>query len=204
MNKPIVCVVDDDDSVRKAVRLILETAGHQVQSFDSATAFLDSFDPSRPGCLISDVRMPVMDGMELLRELSARNARIPILMLSAHGDIPMAVDALKIGAVDFLEKPVEADLLRQKVAAAIERDAEQRRGSEEREEIRRQLDTLTSREREVLDLLVAGKDAKVIAKVLGTSHNTVRVQRSSLMKKMHADNVADLVRMISRIGLLDD
>lgn len=200
--KPTVFVVDDDDAVRKAVQLILEMAGHHILPFSSAVSFLEQYDPEVPGCLVSDVRMPGMDGMELLRELSDRGAMIPILMLSAHGDIPMAVRALKIGAIDFLEKPADPDVLREKVAAALVKDSEWRMDAAGRIEIVQLMSTLTAREREVLDLFVDGKDAKTVAKILGTSHNTVRVQRSSIMKKMQADNVADIVRMMSIIGRL--
>lgn len=202
MIDPVVFVVDDDAPVRKAVRMILEQAGHQVQLFESATAFLDQYDTYQPGCLVSDVRMPGMDGMQLLRELSERGGRIPILMLSAHGDIPMAVRAMQTGAIDFLEKPADPDLLRAKVAEALEKDAAWRLDDEEKQEIERLLTSLTAREREILDLLVDGKDAKLIAKILGTAHNTVRVQRSSIMKKLQADNIADVVRMMSNIGYL--
>jgi len=199
-----VYVVDDEPAVRKAVRLILQAAGHNVETFASPLEFLDKFDADRPGCIVSDVRMPGMDGMELLDRLAERRARTPIIMLTAHGDIPMAVDAIKLGAVEFLEKPAEAETLREKVAAALAKDAASRLAGEEHEEIQHFLETLTTREREVLRYLVDGKHAKTIAKILGTSHNTVRVQRSAIMKKMRADTVADLVRMMSAIGLLDE
>lgn len=201
---PTVFVVDDDAAVRKAVCLILESAGHCVETFESAARFLDTWDESRPGCLVSDVRMPGIDGMELLRRLSELQVRMPVVMLSAHGDIPMAVRALKIGAVDFLEKPVDADELRAKVAEALRSDAEWRQGQDERDEIQQLLQTLTSREHEVLELLVRGRQAKTIALAFGTSHNTVRVQRANIMRKMKADTVGDLIRMINKIGLLDD
>ena len=204
MSKQTVFLVDDDDSVRAAVRLILESAGHSVVSFPSAQEFLDQYDPTQAGCLVSDVRMPRMNGMELLRCLAKQGASIPVLMLSAHGDISMAVDAMKTGAVDFLEKPIEANLLREKVAHALAKDEQSRLVDEECREIKQFLLTLTAREREVLALIVEGKNAKTIAKVLGTSHNTVRVQRASIMRKMQADTDADIVRMMSSIGLLND
>jgi two-component system response regulator FixJ len=205
MSRPqTVFVVDDEPSVRKAVRLILEAASHNVETFDSAMAFLDAYDDSRPGCLVSDVRMPEMDGMALLRRLAAQGAKLPVLMLSAHGDIPMAVKALNTGAIDFLEKPFDADVLRRIVSDALIRDAEWRFGQVEREAIEQLLADLTVREREVLDLLVGGKHAKTIALALGTSHNTVRVQRASIMRKMRADTIGDLMRMMNKIGLLGD
>ncbi len=143
------------------------------------------------------MRMPGMDGMQLLRHLSERGIRIPVVMLSAHADIPMAVDAVKTGAVDFLEKPAEPETLRRKVAKALELDQMWRMGQDERQEIEHLLSALTPREREVLNLLIDGKDAKIVAQILGSSHNTVRVQRASIMKKMRADNIADLVRMVN-------
>lgn len=194
-----VFVVDDEDSVRTAISLILEQAGHRIETFASAAEFLRHFDGSRHGCLVSDVRMPGMDGMDLLRHNAEQGFRIPTVMLSGHGDIPMAVAAVKTGAIDFLEKPADPDLLRQKVAKALETDLMWRRGEDEREEIEQLIATLTPREREVLSLLVDGKAAKIIAQILGSSHNTVRVQRASIMKKMRADNVADLVRMMNVI-----
>ena len=197
---PTVFVIDDEPVVRKAVRLLLEQAGHRVELFESADIFLQQFDATRPGCVVSDVRMPGTDGMQLLRNLSQQGHRIPTIMLSAHGDIPMAVRAVRIGAFDFLEKPVDPAILREKVAAALQFDADQRLEQDERTEIQQHLGSLTPREREVLNLLVSGKDAKIIAGILGSSYNTVRVQRASLMKKMRADNVADLIRMMQLVS----
>ena len=194
-----IFVVDDEAVVRKAVSLILEQTGHHIETFASAAEFLERYDGSQPGCLVSDVRMPGMDGMDLLRHLSQQGRKIPVVMLSAHGDIPMAVSAVKTGAIDFLEKPADPSVLRQKVANALTVDSKWRLDQEEREEIEHLLGTLTPREREVLNLLVDGKNARIIAQILGSSHNTVRVQRASVMKKMKADNIADLVRMANLI-----
>lgn len=195
-----IFIVDDEAVLRKTLSLIVGQLGHRVQAFESADEFLAYFDGSQPGCLISDVRMPGMDGMELLQELMSRGTKIPVVMLSGHGDIPMAVAAVKIGAVDFLEKPAEAEQLREKVTKALALDTKWRMGQDEREEIVQLLSTLTPREREVLNLLVDGKEAKIIGTILGSSHNTVRVQRASIMKKMRADNIADLVRMMNEVG----
>jgi two-component system response regulator FixJ len=151
-----------------------------------------------PGCLVSDVRMPGMDGMELLRVLAERDADLPVVMLTAHGDVTMAVNAMKTGAVEFLEKPCHANHLRQKVGEALARNATNQSKLDEREEIRQLLSNLTPREREVLDLLVDGKQARTVSKRLGSSHNTVRVQRTTIMKKMRADNLADLINMLHR------
>ncbi|MCL4118591.1 UNVERIFIED_CONTAM: hypothetical protein GTU68_006474 [Idotea baltica] len=198
-HSPTVFIVDDEPAVRKAIGLIIEQAGHNIATFGSAAEFLECYDPSRPGCLVSDVRMPGMDGMALLRHMMGLGKTIPVVMLSAHGDIPMAVSAVQTGAIDFLEKPADPETLRQKVATALALDAQWRQGEDERAEIEQMLSSLTPREREVLSLLVDGKDAKIVAQVLGTSHNTVRVQRSSIMKKMRADNLADLVRMTNLV-----
>lgn len=198
---PTVFVVDDDAAVRKAVRLMLLTAGHEVETFSSAKEFLAVHDSARPGCLVCDVRMPGMDGLELLRQLIDLKTTLPVVMLTAHGDITMAVGAMKIGAVDFLEKPADPETLRRKVAEALAKNEQHRADSNEQAEIRHLLTTLTTREREVLEYLVDGKEARTIARILGTSHNTVRVQRVSLMKKMRADNIADLVNMMNQIGL---
>ena len=194
-----VFVVDDEPVVRKAVSLILEQGGHRIETFASSAEFLERYDGSQPGCLVSDVRMPGMDGMDLLRHLSQQGIRIPVVMLSAHGDIPMAIDAVKTGAIDFLEKPADPDVLRQKVAGALATDLTWRLDLDEKEEIKQLESTLTAREREVLKLLVDGKSAKIVAQILGSSYNTVRVQRASIMKKMRADNIADLVRMTNLI-----
>lgn len=191
-----IFIVDDEAMLRKTLSLVVGQLGYQVKAFESAAEFLDFFDGSQPGCLISDVRMPKMDGMELLQELMNRGTKIPVIMLSGHGDIPMAVAAVKIGAVDFLEKPAEPEQIREKVSKALALDTKWRLGQDEREEILQLTATLTPREREILNLLVDGKDAKIIATILGSSHNTVRVQRASIMKKMRADNIADLVRMV--------
>lgn len=193
---PNVFVVDDEPEVRKAIKLMLENSDCQVWLFASAQAFLDQFDDSDHGCVISDVRMPGIDGMQLLTRLQERNASMPVLMLSAHGDIAMAVRAMQLGAVDFLEKPIDPYLLRQKVSEAIRKDEHRLVDLEERNEIAAALETLTPREREVLDLLIDGKSAKMIGTILGTAHNTVRVQRANVIRKMKADNVVDLLRMV--------
>lgn len=194
-----VFVVDDEPVVRKAVSLILEQGGHRIETFASAGEFLERYDDSQPGCLVSDVRMPGMDGMDLLRHLSQQGIRIPVVMLSAHGDIPMAIDVVKTGAIDFLEKPADPDVLRQKVAGALATNLTWRLYLDEMDKNKQLESTLTPREREVLALLVDGKNAELEAQILGSPYNTVRVQRSSIMKKMRADNIADLVRVTNMI-----
>jgi two-component system, LuxR family, response regulator FixJ len=200
---PTVFVVDDDAAVRKAVRLMLLSAGHEVETFASAQEFLDAHDPTRPGCLVCDVRMPGIDGMELLQILSDIKTTLPIVMLTAHGDVPMAVSAMQIGAVDFLEKPAAAHVLRRKVADALSRNSQQRANQMELEETRQLIETLTAREREVFMFLVNGKAPRTIATILGTSKNTVRVQRVSIMKKLKADNIADLINKVQDLDLSD-
>jgi len=203
-DRQTVFVVDDEASVRKALRLMLEAAGHNVLTFCSAEEFLDAYDASESGCLLLDVMMPGMDGMELLRRLANPRLAIPVIMLTGHGDIPMAVNAIQIGAVGFLEKPANPVVLREKVAEALSKNAGERREQEEREEILHLYNGLTPRERQVTKLLVDGKPPKMIAKALGTAYSTVRNQRASILKKMRADNVPDLAKMINLLGQEDD
>ena len=195
-SEPTIFVVDDEPAVRTSIWMMLERTGYSIKLFDSGQAFLDQFETTHAGCLISDVRMPGMDGMQLLDQLKSLGANLPIVLLSAHGDIAMAVRAMKIGAMDFLEKPIDPHLLRQKVAEAVRKDSLYRVDQDERNEVGAALASLTSREREVLELMIDGKNAKTIGTILGTSHNTVRVQRANLIRKMKADNIVDLIRMI--------
>lgn len=191
-----VFVVDDDSSVRDALRCLLEATGYHVETFASAEEFLDGYNGARRGCLLLDVRMPGMDGLELQKHLIAQHEYLPIIMLTAHANVPMAVDSLTSGAVDFVEKPFdEADLLR-RIEAAIARHVQVNWSESERAGIRERLATLSDRERQVLDGLVAGKWVKLIASELGTSPNTVKNQRAKILEKMQAESVPDLVRMV--------
>ena len=194
-----VFVVDDEAAVRKALRLMMSTAGYKVEDFASATEFLDAYDPATIGCLILDVRMPGMDGLALLRHLTNEKVLLPVIMLSAHGDIPMAVGAVKTGAVDFCEKPAQAGILREKVAAALELAKQWHYDRSERQEILEGYSKLTAREREIAELLADGKSTEMIAKLLGTSQNTVRVQRHNIRNKMRAATQAELVKMMNTI-----
>jgi FixJ family two-component response regulator len=194
-----VFIVDDEAAVRKALRLMMTTAGYKVQEFASATEFLDAYDSTSIGCLVLDVRMPGMDGLALLRHLTKERVALPVIMLSAHGDIPMAVGAVKTGAVDFLEKPAQPSLLREKVAAALELAQQWHYDQTERQEILEGYAKLTARERQVAELLADGKSTETIAKILGTSQNTVRVQRNNIRNKMQAATAAELVKMINII-----
>ncbi len=194
-----VFIVDDDPSVRESLSLLLKATGHQAQAFPDAQAFLDAFDPAAPGCLILDVRMPGMDGLQLQRLLAERAPHLPVIMLTAHGDLPMAVDSMRSGAWHFVEKPYNKDRLLGIVGEALESDLEFRRENAERLEIEERLTTLTAREREVADQLADGKNTKLVALALGTSPNTIAHQRAKILEKMHAESVVDLTRMMMLI-----
>lgn len=194
-----VFVVDDDLSVRESLSLLLKATGHQTRAYADAQAFLDAFDPAMPGCLILDVRMPGMDGIQLQRLLADRAPHLPVIMLTAHGDLPMAVDSMRSGAWHFVEKPYDKDRLLGIVGEALEADLDFRRENAERIEIQDRLTTLTAREREVADQLADGKSTKLVALALGTSPNTIAHQRAKILEKMQADSVVDLTRMLMLI-----
>jgi FixJ family two-component response regulator len=191
-----VFLVDDDDAVRDSVSLLMKSAGLRTREFASADEFLDAYGRDQRGCLLLDVRMPGMSGLELQQELNRRNHTLPVVFISAHGDIPMAVEALRRGAVDFIQKPFDdqelLDTVRQALASSERRYAEE----SEREEIRRRVDSLTTREREVMSQVVQGKANKVIASDLGVSQRTVEIHRARVMEKMQASSLAQLVRMV--------
>ena len=201
-SKQVVYVVDDEPSVRRSVRLILETANHEVLEFESATQFLEQLSTKLRGCVVSDVRMPKLDGIQFLNRMRELGSHLPVLILTGHADVPMAVKAMKLGAVEFLEKPVDPNDLRSKVSSALELEAREHLDRLEVLEIESLYATLTAREVEVLDLLVSGKQPKDVASILGTAQSTVRIQRQSICKKMRADNVSDLIRMIGKVGRL--
>jgi two-component system response regulator FixJ len=191
---PVVHLVDDDDAVRDSLTLLLESAGHTVRAYNAGTALLAAL-PKPPGCVLTDVRMPEMDGLTLQRHLADAGSRLPVIVMTGHGDVPIAVEALKAGATDFLEKPFDDAQLLAAVAAAI---ATSQRTSDEvaaMAVITTRLTTLTPREREVLDLLVQGLPNKTVAYDLGSSPRTVEVHRARIMEKMGARSLAELVRM---------
>ena len=201
--EPIVYVIDDDDAVRQSLEFLLKTAGIAVRGFESAKAFLEMLPRIQSGCVITDVRMPEITGIDLLRRIKESNLDIPVIVITGHGDISLAVDAMKIGAIDFLEKPFDDDLLLAAVRSALNTEAGAAKHKAELADIHDKLAALSNRERQVLEGLVAGKANKVIAFDLGISPRTVEIYRANLMTKMSANSLSDLVRMAMTAGILD-
>jgi len=196
---PIVSVVDDDEQVRESLAALIQSMNLEVQCHASGREFLDSYSSEQAGCIVLDLRMPQMNGLEVIEQLRARNVETPIIMISGHGDIPAAVAAIKAGAVDFLEKPYPASALMDSIRRGIERDSEQRTSSAERQVLIDRYETLTPDERQVLDLTVAGKPDKAIALKLDLSLRTIQLRRASVMRKMHAHSRAELIGLAHRI-----
>ena len=195
----VVFVVDDDPSVRASLKFLVSTVRLQVESLDSAEAFLNKQPPDGPTCLVLDVRLRGMSGLDLQRELAARNLRIPIVFITGHGDIPMSVRAMKAGAVEFLSKPFRDQDLLDAIRAALERDRARRDQEKEVTELQQRFESLTLRQREVAAMVVSGFLNKQIADELGTAENTVKVHRSRAMEKMRAKSLADLIKMIEKV-----
>jgi FixJ family two-component response regulator len=193
--EPTVFIVDDDRGVRNSIAELLLSVGLAVETFDSAHSFLDAFDNTRPGCLVLDVRMARMSGLALEAKLSEMGADIPIVFISGHGDISMAVNAIKRGAVDFVPKPYQEQQLLDAVNEALRRDEQRRAGPLDTRGISERLQMLTSREREVLDLALKGHSSKVIARGLGISHRTVELHRSNLLEKLGIASITELLRL---------
>ncbi|MGA7674605.1 MAG: response regulator FixJ [Rhizomicrobium sp.] len=189
-----VFVVDDDPDVRDSLAMLLESSGYAAQCYESAAAFLASESPNARGCLIVDIQMPDMTGLELQNQLVARRSPLAVVVMTGHGDIPIAVQAMKAGAVDFLEKPFEDDVLLDSIRRALDRAFSVGNRTDAVKEAQTRLAQLTDRERQVLDLIVAGKANKVIAYELSISPRTVEIHRARVMEKMAANNLADLVR----------
>ena len=198
-----VCVIDDDDALRDSLTFLLRMAQIDVVSFASATAFLEALAATHASCVITDVRMPEMSGIDLLRRLKELKIDVPVIVVTGHGEVPMAVEAMKVGAYDFLEKPFDDEVMLASVRAAMKRqDGEAKRNSD-RAEIENKLATLSNRERDVLGGLVAGRANKQIAYDLGISPRTVEIYRANLMNKMHAGSLSELVRMALMVGIVD-
>ncbi len=193
---PIIFVVDDDEAVRLSTEMLVRSMGLRVESFDSAAEFLDDFDSQQPGCIILDIRMPGMSGLELQEHLNGLGATIPVIFVTGHGDVPMAVKAMKAGAVDFLQKPFRDQELIDRVHAALDRDTANREESEARASVQSRIDTLTTREVEVMEQVVEGRANKEIAFDLGLSPRTVEIHRARVMAKMMAASLPDLVRKV--------
>jgi two-component system, LuxR family, response regulator FixJ len=197
----IVHVVDDDEAVRQSLAFLLRTARLEVKTYDSAATFLGSPPPT--GCVITDVRMPEVSGIDLLRRLRELQSPLPVIVITGHGDVPLAVEAMKLGAVDFFEKPFDDDALLAAVRSALSNEDENSRRNVERGEIKDKLATLSQREHQVLEGLVSGHPNKTIAYDLGISPRTVEIYRANVMTKMNAASLSDLVRMALVAGILD-
>ncbi|MBB6092129.1 FixJ family two-component response regulator [Povalibacter uvarum] len=193
--KPTVFIVDDDEGMRRALSLLMTTVGYNASAFARPSEFLSRFDASAAGCLVLDVRMPEMSGLEVQQQLNRSGAMIPVILITGHGDIPMAVQAMKDGAFDFLQKPFRDQDLLDRINAAIKLDGENRQIVEKHADLRRREESLTAREREVMALVVDGRANKVIAIDLGLSERTVEIHRANVMEKMGARSVAHLVKM---------
>jgi two-component system response regulator FixJ len=198
----VIHIIDDDDDVRASIAFLLTSAGFAVRLHESADAFLDALPTLQSGCVVSDVRMPGLDGLSLLRHLKALRARFPTVIMTGHADVPLAVEAMKEGAVDFIEKPFEASVLLAALRVALDRHGQRQDQDGRLAQIQDRLRMLSAREREVLEGVTQGKPNKVVAYELGLSTRTVEVYRSNVMTKMGAQSLSDLVRMVLAAGLL--
>lgn len=194
----IIHVVDDDEALRDSLVWMLESNAYAVAAHDSAEAFLEACRPEMVGCIVLDVRMPGMSGLELQERLASDGVTLPVIVVSGYGDVPTAVRVMKHGAVDFIEKPFSDQAMLDRIQASIERDLEARRADAKRASARSNRDRLTRREAEVMDLVIAGQSNKQIARALAISPKTVEVHRAKVMKKMQADSLAELVRLATR------
>ncbi len=194
-SEPTVFIVDDDSSVLKGISRLMKSVKLKEETYSSAQDFLDSYNPEQPGCLLIDMRMPGISGLELQEILHSRNILIPTIMITGYGEVTDAVQAMKNGAIDFIEKPFKGQYLLDQVHKAIAKDAQIRKKQAQQQVVSASLALLTAREREVMDLVIAGKANKVIALELGLSMKTVEFHRAHVMKKMKADSVAELVDM---------
>jgi two-component system, LuxR family, response regulator FixJ len=193
--QPVVHIIDDDEGLRESLAFLLRSANLEVRSFESAKTFLDELPHAVPGCVITDVRMPDVSGIELLRRLKELKIGVPVIVITGHGDIALAVEAMKMGAADFFEKPFDDDLLVASVRAALRQREDQSKRGAERAEVEHRISSLSPREKDVLAGLIDGRANKQIAFDLGISPRTVEIYRANLMNKMQADSLSDLVRM---------
>lgn len=193
--KPTIFIVDDDDGMRRALTVLMQTVGYNAVAYERPREFLQKLDPNQPGCLVLDVRMPEMSGLEVQQQLNRNGSMLPVILITGHGDIPMAVQAMKDGAFDFLQKPFRDQDLLDRINGAIKQDAENRELVERHADLKRRVESLTPREREVMGLVVDGRANKVIAIDLGLSERTVEIHRANVMEKMQARSVAHLVKM---------
>ncbi len=197
---PTVFIIDDDPAVRDAISLLLRASGLTVEAFASATDFLNARAAQRPGCVVLDVRMPGMSGLDLQKQLQSQGSRIPIIFITGHGDVPMAIRAMKAGAFDFLEKPFQGEILRVRIQEALTLDRRERRRQALRVAAADRVALLSPREREVLDRVATGQYNKVIAAELGISLSTVEIHRKRVMEKLQAESLSDLIRMLALLN----
>ena len=199
-----VYVIDDDEAMRDSLNFLLDSANYKVTLFETALAFLDALPGLEFGCVVSDVRMPGLDGIELLKRMKADHSTFPIVIMTGHGDVPLAVEAMKLGAVDFLEKPFEDDRLVAMIETAINQAEPAARSEALTQEIAARIASLSPRERQVMDGLIAGLSNKLIARDYDISPRTIEVYRANVMTKMQANSLSELVRLAMRAGLLND
>jgi two-component system, LuxR family, response regulator FixJ len=202
-DSPLVYLVDDDDAIRDSLSLLLQSVGLKCAAFASAADFLDAYDRDRHSCLVTDIRMPGLSGLELQQRLNEERAYVPVIFITGHGDVPMAVNAMRSGAVDFIQKPFRDQDLLDRIHKALARDSETRRARAQDQVVRERLALLTPREAEVMQRVVKGQANKVIAMDLGVSQRTVELHRARVMHKLKMRSLADLVSAIGRINEID-
>ncbi|SDR63549.1 two component transcriptional regulator, LuxR family [Rhizobiales bacterium GAS113] len=198
---PLVSIIDDDESVRRSLAFMLQSAGFRVATYESAMAFLDAPPHIGDGCVVTDIRMPEMDGIELLRRMRSSGRNLQVIVMTGHGDVPLAVEAMKLGALDFLEKPFDHEILLTTIRAALNNGEASSQLEEQAREIVERIKSLTARERQVLDSLVAGQSNKIIGRDLEISPRTVEIYRANVMTKMRAASLSELVRLAIKAGL---
>ena len=203
-NEPTVYVVDDDDAVRNSLRFLIESTGFRVATFASSRGFLAGYDSDVPGCLVLDIRLPDSSGLDLQQQLVAEGIAVPVIIVTGHGDVPIAVRAMRTGAIDFIEKPYDDQVLLDRIRQAVELDIRNRRDRAQRQDILARLALLTPREREVLDGVVSGFANKQVAGDLGISTKTVEAHRAHVMEKMRVESLAELVRLVQIAGVARD